>query len=74
MHSAWFQWGGAATAAVLGLLTGAPLRAADDTGVRPVAEELGQRTKPATAPGSGQTGGLSDSSVRVLMKIGRAHV
>jgi hypothetical protein len=67
MHSAWFQWGGAATAAVLALLTGAPLRAADDTGVRPVAEELGQRTKPATAPGSGQTGGLSDGAVRVLM-------
>ena len=46
MHSAWFQWGGAATAAVLALLTAAPLKAADDSGVRPVAEELGQRTKP----------------------------
>ena len=28
----------------------APLMAAEDTGVRPVAEELGQRTKPAAAP------------------------
>ena len=67
MHSAWFQRGGAATAAVLTLLMGAPLRAADDNGVRPVAEELGQRTKAAPAPGGGQTGGLSDSAVRVLM-------
>ncbi len=67
MHMAWFQWGGAATAAVLALLTGAPLRAADDSGVRPVAEELGQRTKPAAAPEGQQKGGLSDSAVRVLM-------
>jgi hypothetical protein len=34
--------------------------------VRPVAEELGQRTKPA-APEGQQKGGLSDSAVRVLM-------
>ncbi|HEX9753809.1 MAG TPA: hypothetical protein VGA46_10255 [Methyloceanibacter sp.] len=61
---AWFQWGGAATAAILALLTAAPLRAADDSGVRPVAEELGQR---AVAPETQQKGGLSDSSVRVLM-------
>ncbi len=56
MHMAWFQWGGAATAAVLALLTAAPLRAADDSGVRPVAEELGQRTKPAAAPESAAKG------------------
>ena len=49
MHMAWFQWGGAATAAVLALLIGAPLRA-QDSGVRPVAEELGQRTKPRPLP------------------------
>jgi hypothetical protein len=67
MHMAWFQWGGAATAAVLALLTGAPLRAADDTGVRPVAEELGQRANSAAAPEGQQKGGLSDSAVRVMM-------
>ncbi len=67
MHRARFQWGGAATAAVLVLLVGAPLRAADESGVRTVAEELGQRTKPAGAPEGQQKGGLSDSAVRVLM-------
>jgi hypothetical protein len=67
MHRAWIQWGGAAAAAVLALLAGMPLRAADSNGVRPVAEELGQRTKPAAAPGGEQKGGLSDSAVRVLM-------
>ena len=66
MHMAWFQWGGAATAAVLALLTAAPLRAADDSGMRPVAEELGQRAA-AAAPEGQQKGGLSDSAVRVLM-------
>ncbi len=66
MTMAWFQRGGAATAAVLTLLTGAPLGFAED-GVRPVAEELGQRTKPAAAPEGQKKGGLSDSAVRVLM-------
>jgi len=66
MHMGWFQWGGAAAAVVLALLTGAPLRAADDSGVRPVAEELGQRAA-AAAPEAQQKGGLSDSAVRVLM-------
>jgi hypothetical protein len=63
MQKAWIQWGGAATAAVLALLTGEPLRAQD--GVRPVAEELGQRA--AAAPEAQQKGGLSDSAVRVMM-------
>ena len=67
MSLAWFQWGGAATAAVLALLIGLPLAAAEDSGVRPVAEELGQRTKSAAAPESETKGGLSDSAVRVLM-------
>jgi hypothetical protein len=67
MNRAWFQWGGAATAAILALLMGPPLVAAEDSGVRPVAEELGQRTKPAAAPDSQKKGGLSDSAVRVLM-------
>ena len=64
MQIAWIQWSGAAAAAVLALLTGEPLRAQD--GVRPVAEELGQRAANA-APQAEQKGGLSDSGVRVLM-------
>jgi hypothetical protein len=67
MHMAWFQWGGAATAAVLALLTWAPLRAADDDGVRTVADELAQRTKPEAVPEGQPKSGLSDSAVRVLM-------
>jgi len=67
MRKVWLQWGGAATAAVLALLAAPPLRAADDSGVRPVAEVLGQRTKTAAAPGEEQKGGLSDSAVRVMM-------
>ena len=56
MQVAWIQWGGAATAAVLALLMGTPLRAADDNGVRPVAEELGQRTKPLPPRASKRAG------------------
>jgi hypothetical protein len=67
MKVARIQWGGAASAVALALLVGTPLRAADTNGVRPVAEELGQRTKPAAKPGGDQKGGLSDSAVRVLM-------
>ena len=64
MYKAWFQTAGAATTAVLALLAGSPLNAADDTGMRPVAEELGQRAAPSETQ---QKGGLSDSAVRVLM-------
>ena len=68
MQKAWVQWSGPAAAAVLTLLAGAPLKAAENDGVRPVAEELGQRTKPPVAAAGGeQKGGLSDSAVRVLM-------
>jgi hypothetical protein len=67
MQVAWIQWSGAASAVALALLVGTPLRAADDNGVRPVAEELGQRTKPAANASGDQKGGLSDSAVRVLM-------
>ena len=67
MQRACIQWCGAAAAAVFALLMAAPLRAADNSGMRPVAEELGQRTKPAAAPEAEQKGGLSDSAVRVLM-------
>jgi hypothetical protein len=67
MQRACSQWGGAAAAVVLALMLAAPLRAADNSGMRPVAEELGERTKPPAAPEADQKGGLSDSAVRVLM-------
>jgi hypothetical protein len=65
MQRACFHWGAAAASALL-VLAGSPALAADESGVRTVAEELGQRTKPA-APEGQQRGGLSDSAVRVLM-------
>lgn len=64
MRSCCFHWGGATGAVVLALIAATPLRAADETGVRPVAEELGQR---AAVPEAQKKGGLSDSAVRVLM-------
>jgi hypothetical protein len=67
MQKAWIQLGGAVLAAVLTLLAGTPLKAADNNGVRPAAEELAPRTKPTASPGGEQKGGLSDSAVRVLM-------
>ncbi len=69
MQRACVLWGGAAAAAVSMLLVAAPLHAADQSGMRPVAEELGQRTKPAAATPEGdqKSGGLSDTAVRVLM-------
>jgi hypothetical protein len=66
MHKALFQWGGVASAALLALLTAAPVKAAEADGIRPVAEELGQRAAAAT-PQAQQKSGLSDSAVRVLM-------
>jgi hypothetical protein len=65
MRSAWIGWSGAALAAALTLLAGAPLKAADGTGVHYVAEELGNRTK-APEAGQGASKGLSDSAVRVM--------
>lgn len=56
----------AVCAAALTVLASTPAGAADQGGVRTVAEELGQRTKPAE-PADGQSKGLSDSAVRVLM-------
>jgi hypothetical protein len=64
MQSCCFRWGVTAAAVVLALSVGTPLRAAESAGVRPVAEELGQR---AAVPQGQQKGGLSDSAVRVLM-------
>lgn len=63
MQSTHFQWCGAAVAAILALFVAAPANAADETGVRPVAEG----TSPSAAPQGQQKGGLSDSAVRVLM-------
>ena len=60
MRKTWLV-GSSAAAAVLALMLGTPLKAGDQSGVKPVAEELGPRTKPS---GSGR--GLSDSSVRVM--------
>jgi hypothetical protein len=65
MRVAWIEWSGAALTAALALLAGGPLNAADETGVHYVAEELGNRTKPADA-GQGAPKGLSDSAVRVM--------
>ena len=65
MRVAWIEWSWAALTVALALLAGGPLKAADDTGVHYVAEELGNRTKPADA-GQGASKGLSDSAVRVM--------
>jgi hypothetical protein len=66
MRAAWIGWGGAALAAVLTLLLGGPLKAADETGVHYVAEELGNRAKtPETSEGAAKDK-LSDSAVRVM--------
>ena len=65
MRVAWIEWSGAALTAVLALLAGGPLNAADESGVHYVAEELGNRTKPADAA-QGAPKGLSDSAVRVM--------
>jgi hypothetical protein len=66
MRVAWIEWSGAALTAALALLAGGPLNAADETGVHYVAEELGNRTKPADAGQQGTSKGLSDSAVRVM--------
>jgi hypothetical protein len=66
MRAAWIGWGAGALAAVLMLLLGGPLKAADETGIHYVAEELGNRTKtPETSEGAAKDK-LSDSAVRVM--------
>ncbi|MEZ5875772.1 MAG: hypothetical protein R3D30_13475 [Hyphomicrobiales bacterium] len=67
MKVAWFGSGGAACAAVLAVLTSAPVEAADKSGVTTVAaEELDKRSKQAEEE-QGEQKGMSDSAVRVLM-------
>ena len=65
MHRAWLQLGVVGATAMVALLAGDPLRAADEASVRAVADELGQRA--AAAPETQQKGGLNESAVRVLM-------
>src|SRR6476619_4431251 len=65
MRVAWIEWSGAALTAVVALLTGGPLNASDQSGVHYVAEELGNRTKPA-GEAQGAPKGLRDSGVRVM--------
>lgn len=65
MRVAWIQSCSVMVAAALALLVAAPLRAADQAGVRTAAEELGSRTKTPEAP-AGAPKGLSDSAVRVM--------
>ena len=66
MQWGWVQLGGVTAAAIVSLLIGGSTHAADDSGIRPVAEELGERAG-AAAPETQPKGGLSDNAVRVLM-------
>jgi hypothetical protein len=61
MQFAWIHRSGTVAIMALALLMGTPLHAADG-----VTAELDKRTKSAGTP-EGQTGGMSDSAVRVLM-------
>jgi hypothetical protein len=65
MRFAWMKWGVALTVAGLPILVSGPLEAQDQSGIRPVAEELGSRTKTQAAP-EGAPKGMSDSRVRVM--------
>lgn len=65
MRVAWIKLGGAACVAVLALLSSAPVKAADQSGMTTVAaEELDRRSK---QPEESKSGGLSESAVRVMV-------
>ncbi len=65
MRVAWIKLGGAASAAVLALLLSAPVKATDQSGLTTIAaEELDKRSR---QPESSESGGLSESSVRVMV-------
>jgi hypothetical protein len=67
MKSVWVQFGGAVSAAVLALLMSVPVGHADAAATTMVAaEELDKRSKQAGGV-PGQSKGMSDSAVRVLM-------
>jgi hypothetical protein len=65
MQKVWIQRGLAVASAIAVLLAAAPLKAADTTSVKTVAEELDKRVKPAETGGAPKDH-LSDSSVRVM--------
>ena len=68
MRSALLRWGRISAWAFFGLLLVPPLAAAENDGVRPVAETLVPRaTAPAAPAGGEDKSKLSDSAVRVLM-------
>jgi hypothetical protein len=66
MQKAWIQWAAAGATVLVAMLQGAPLKAQDNTGMRPVAEELDKRTKPAASGDGAPKDKLSDSAVRVM--------
>jgi hypothetical protein len=65
MQFAWMKWSAALAVAGLPALVAGALAAQDQSGVRPVAEELGSRTKTEAAPQGGSKP-MSDSRVRVM--------
>lgn len=65
MQFARMRRGIALAIASLPILMAEPLPAAEQSGIRTVAEELGSRTKAEAAPGGAQKG-MSDSRVRVM--------
>ncbi|MGZ5916133.1 MAG: hypothetical protein ACXWJ4_02215 [Methyloceanibacter sp.] len=66
MQKAWIQWAAAGATVLMAMLQGAPLKAQDNTGIRPVAEELDKRTKPVATDDGAPKDKLSDSAVRVM--------
>ncbi len=66
MQKAWIQWAAAGATVLVAMLQGAPLKAQDNTGIRPVAEELDKRTKPVATDDGAPKDKLSDSAVRVM--------
>jgi hypothetical protein len=66
MKFGWIECGSAAALVALALLAGNRSQAADQDGVRTVAEELGSRTRTAEAPADAPKDKLSDSAVRVM--------
>lgn len=66
MQKAWIQLAAAGATVLMAMLQGAPLKAQDNTGIRPVAEELDKRTKPVATDDGAPKDKLSDSAVRVM--------
>ncbi len=64
MKFGWIECGSAAALVALALLAGSQSKAADQSGIRTAAEELGSRT--VAAPADAPKDKLSDSAVRVM--------